>query len=81
MTTTNTRSIAHIALDIRKAWPKPYFGAVPYLNAMLSLDAMTNMYGCDSADSVVAYFLSNATTWRGADARRIKAELNAMLKR
>ena len=28
---------------------------------------------------IVRYFLSNATTWRGEDARRIKAELKALL--
>jgi len=29
---------------------------------------------------IVRYFLSNATTWRGETARRIKAELKQMLK-
>jgi len=28
----------------------------------------------------VRYFLSNATTWRGDTARRIKAELKEMLR-
>jgi hypothetical protein len=36
------------------------------------------MVNKDSAESIVAYFLSNAATWRGADARRIKAELKAL---
>lgn len=74
------RSIADIANECRQDWRKPYFGAVPYLGAMLSLDAITDTYGADSAESVIAYFLSNATTWRGDVARRCKAELNAMLK-
>jgi hypothetical protein len=34
----------------------------------------------DRADMVVRYFLGNATTWRGADAKRIKAELKSLLK-
>jgi len=34
----------------------------------------------DSGDSIVRYFLSNASTWRGETARRVKKELNAMLK-
>jgi hypothetical protein len=38
------------------------------------------MYGQDSALSIIAYFLSNATTWRGDDARRLKAELREILK-
>lgn len=69
-----------IAADIRRTWPKVNFGAVPYLEAMESLDKITDRYYLDSADSIVRYFLSNATTWRGPDARRIKAELKDMVK-
>lgn len=47
---------------------------------MLSIDKITDMYDQDPARDVVAYFLNNATVWKGEDARRIKAELNAMLK-
>lgn len=75
-----SRPIYVIAADIRKTWPKVYFGAVPYLDAMASLSSITDMFGYDSADSIVRYFLSNASTWRGEDARRIKAELKGMLK-
>jgi hypothetical protein len=35
---------------------------------------------CDGAETIVRYFLSNASTWRGEDAKRIKAELKSMLK-
>lgn len=75
-----SRPLYEIAKDIRTNWPKPYFGAVPYLDAMGSLDNVTDYYGLDSADSIVRYFLSNASTWRGEDARRVKAELNGMIK-
>ena len=75
-----TRPIYTIAAEIRKTWPKVYFGAVPYLDAMSSLTSVHDNYGYDSADSIVRYFLSNASTWRGEDARRIKAELKGMLK-
>jgi hypothetical protein len=75
----SVRSLWTIALDIRKTWPKPYFGAVPYLDAMSSLFDISDSYGMDSADSIVRYFLVNAKTWRGDDARRIKAELKGML--
>jgi hypothetical protein len=61
-------------------WPKPYFGAVPYLEAMYSLNSLSDNYYDDSAESIVRYFLSNAMTWKGESARRIKAELNSMLK-
>jgi hypothetical protein len=74
------RPISAIARDIAATWPKPYFGAVPYLRAMCELDTMAGQYFEDSAVSVVSYFLANAQTWKGEDARRIKAELNAMIK-
>lgn len=74
------RSLSTIAREIRQTWPKVYFGAVPYLEAMSTLDKVTDRYGMDPGEDIVRYFLSNATTWRGEDARRIKAELKAMLK-
>lgn len=77
---TGPRSLSAIAREIRKDWKKVYFGAVPYLDAMSSLDSINDQYYQDSAKSVVAYFLSNATSWRGDTARRIKKELNDMLK-
>jgi hypothetical protein len=73
------RSLSVIARDIGAHWPEPYFGARPYLWAMRSLEKITDKYGADSADEIVMYFLSNAQTWRGEDARRIKAELKGML--
>ena len=75
-----TRPLYEIAADIRRNWPKPYFGAVPYIQAMGDLNSISDNYGFDSGDSIVRYFLSNAATWRGEDARRIKAELKGMLK-
>jgi hypothetical protein len=77
---TQHRSLSTIARDISKHWAKPYFAARPYLSAMHSLDAITDDYYADSARSVVLYFLSNAATWRGDDAKRIKAELREMLR-
>lgn len=74
------RPINVIARDIRNNWPKPYFGAVPYLNAMRSLDQITDKYGEDSGESIVLYFLSNAATFKGPQARELKAELKAILK-
>ena len=76
----NMRKIAEIAREIRQVWPKPYFGAVPYLDAMSSLDTAQDSYGCDSAVEVVNYFLANASTFRGEDTRRIKKELKEIVK-
>lgn len=74
------RHVQHIAQEILDNWEKPYYGAVPYLQAMLSIISIDDTYGADSARDVVRYFLSNATAWRGETARRIKKELNDMLK-
>lgn len=76
-----TRPLNAIAADITATWPKVYFGAVPYLDAMRRLNSVNDSIGYDDGRSVVLYFLSNATTWRGDDARRIKAELKALIKR
>lgn len=75
-----TRPLYEIANEIRKDWKNVYFGAVPYLDAMFSLDKITDNYGMDSAKSIVLYFLSNASSWRGDNAKRIKTELKAMCK-
>jgi hypothetical protein len=74
------RSLTAIAMDIRRDWKNPYFGAVPYITAMGCLNSINDKYGCDDAKSIVLYFLSNASTWRGEKARAIKAELKAMVK-
>ena len=54
--------------------------AKPYATAMLQLSSIEDYYGTDSARSVVLYFLSNAGTWKGETARRIKTELREILK-
>jgi len=74
------RSLSTIAREIRSDWKKPYFGAVPYLDAMLSLNSIDDEYYYDSGKSIVAYFLANAATYRGETAKRIKLELKAILK-
>ena len=75
-----SRPISTIARDIQRAWRKPYFGAAPYLGAMRSLERVSDTYGADSGVSVIAYFLSNASGFRGEAARALKAELKAALK-
>lgn len=79
-TNIESRSLSVIAAEIRKDWKKPYFGAVPYLNAMMCLDSVNDNYGFDTGKSIVIYFLANAGTWKGETARRVKKELNAMVK-
>jgi len=78
--TAGHRSLSEIAREIRADWTKVYFGAVPYLDALSTLDQITDRYYEDDAEDVVRYFLANATTWKGDIARRIKAELKEILK-
>ena len=74
------RPLYEIAEEIDRTWPKVNFGAVPYLQAMKSLGSVEDNYFYDSGKSIVLYFLANAGTWRGEDAKRIKAELKALVK-
>ena len=73
------RQINEIAAEIKSDWKKVNFGAVPYLEAMQSINSIDENYGLDNAKTIVIYFLSNATTWRGETARRIKKELKDMI--
>jgi len=75
-----TRSISSIARDIKRVWTKPYFGAKPYLDAMTQLHSINDRFYEDSASSVVMYFLANASTFRGNDAKVLKLELKNLLK-
>lgn len=79
-TSISVRPINVIANEIASDWKSVNFGAKPYLSAMFSLNKISDYYGCDSAKSIVLYFLANAQTWRGDKAREIKAELKAMCK-
>jgi len=76
----NQRSLSEISAEIRSDWKKVYFGAVPYLDVMGTLNSVDDNYMFDSGRSIVNYFLANAGTWRGEVARRVKKELNSMVK-
>lgn len=74
------RPLRDIAREIIAKWPKPFYAAVPYLQAMARMDKITDDFGHDTGKSIVTYFLSNAKGWRGPDARNIKYELKRMMK-
>lgn len=81
---TQPRALDDISVEIRRDWSAQGKGVSPYaepwLYAMEGLKSINDSYYEDSAASVVRYFLANAGTWRGETARRVKAELNAMVK-
>lgn len=74
------RNISEIAREIRADWTNIYFGARPYLQAMECINAPTDPYYADNGKTIILYFLSNASGWRGETARRVKAELKQMIK-
>lgn len=78
-TITHIRAISDIAAEVRHDWARPYFAARPYLEAMSCLDSIDDTYGHDDARGILSYFLSNATSWKGETARRVKAEIRTML--
>ena len=75
------RTFRQIAKDIKSTWLNVYFGAVPYLEAMLELDTTdpNTMYYNDSAENIALYFLANASTFRGNDAKKLKEELKKLI--
>ena len=74
------RPLYIIAREIRADWKKVSPYAAPYLQAMSYLNSVDDNYIMDSGRSIVSYFLANAGSWRGETAKRIKAELKAMVK-
>lgn len=73
------RYLFEIAEDIFKNWQNIYFGAIPYIHAMMNLRDINDRYLYDTGRSVVNYFLANAVTWRGPIAKQIKTELKQLL--
>lgn len=79
-TATQPRLISDIAAEIRKTWKNVNYAAKPYLDEMRWMGTINDNVMFDSGKDIVLRFLGNAATWRGEDAKRIKAELKAMLK-
>jgi len=72
-------AISDLARVCRNDWAKVNFAAVPYLEAMGTLEHINDPFGMDSGKSIVVYFLGNATSWRGDVARAVKKELKRRL--
>jgi hypothetical protein len=75
------KSVGQLALIIQADWKKPYFGAVPYLNAMKTLHSVGDRFFAEGGHEIVLRFLANATFWRGSVAREVKAELKRRVGR
>ena len=82
MNTMTTRTLSEIAFDALacdslKGDARLYSEA--YLKPMTQIDSIHDSFGMDSGHYIVIYALSNLRSWRGDDARRIKAELKEHL--
>ena len=74
------RDLSTIARDVRKHWKRIPYSARPYVDALASIRTVQDIYINESSASVVRGFLDNAATWRGEDAKRVKAEVRAMVR-
>jgi len=76
------RKLRDIAAEITSNWTTINNGAArEALECMKEMDYPDQPFGSDSNGfSVIGSFLSNSVGWRGAEARRIKAELRKMCK-
>ena len=74
------RQINEIAADIRKEWKNVNFAAKPYLDAMMMLRTIDDKFLNDDASSIILYFLSNASGFRGGNAKALKQELKDLSK-
>jgi len=79
--TLNERvTVSEIAHAIAKDWTNVSPYAADYLNAMKEIRSVEDNYYADSAKSVILYFLANAGSYRGDNARSYKALLKEMVK-
>lgn len=76
---TETRAISEIAADIEKYWPNIAIEARPYMEAMKHLKRLEDRYEADDGRYIIVRFLSNASKWRGSDARWIKNEIRMLI--
>jgi len=74
-----SRPLYLIARDIKVNWPKVYYGAAPYLDALSEANLITDRYIIGDHHSTVRGLLANMSTFKGPEARRLKDELKALL--
>jgi len=76
-----TYEVWELAALVRVDWENVNFAARPYVDAMFQIHHIDDYYGQDRGRAICAYFLANATTWRGDVARLVKAEIRRRLAR
>lgn len=73
------RLISHIARDIRIDWKNVKYSAKPYLDALTQVHDVNDQFGYDDARSLIRYFLANASTYKGENAKKYKLELKQLI--
>ena len=74
-------TLSQIADVIIDDWRDISPPARKYVEALMNLGSINDMYGQDSAESIISYFLANAKKWRGPVAREVKKCLRKLLKK
>lgn len=69
-----------IVRTIRADWRNPYFGAVPYLDALEGLTTWDCTVEFESARALAPYLLNNLKTYKGETARFVKAQLKEVAR-
>jgi len=75
------RPLNTIAAEIKSDWRTRLNGAaVPYIEGLSELRDPRDQWFRETGADAIRGFLNNAQSWRGDVARRVKAELRAILK-
>ena len=75
-------TISQIADVIFDDWSDDISPTVlPYIEAMLNIEDINEMYGADPASNIVTYFLSNSKDWKTETAKEVKKALQIMLNK
>lgn len=81
--------IAEMVADMKKicrnqktptTYRKKFVYAVPYIDALSCLSEPNENYGYDNGYGLIAYLVGNLGSYRGETAKRLKKELNDILK-
>ena len=75
-----TRSLKAIAAEIRADWRPVSEYAEDQLQGLEACESLSSRWVMETGADAANGFLINAHHWRGPVARRVKAELRAMLK-
>ena len=76
----NNENIAEIANFIKNDWKNISQHALVYLEPMTTLSNINQNYFEDDGKSIVRYFLANARSYRGENAKIVKKQLNKLLE-